>query len=451
MKKTKIAAAFDKPAADPKNSIVAAVDEPSVGPKNEPEVNQLARLVAGVDLAKSKIQVCLKDPVTGKLINWQYTRDKFKKLLTDSPYGPMMVIMEACGTCTYWGHFCLDHGHEPVIVPAQIAHANNTGNKDDANDARCLWRLGTMQDLIKIRLRSTDNQDMMSLMGLLNSFVKTRTQLENRIKSFLLERGATSNKGAVSVMDSLKKFCEDTVEVSAPGSERPAMLSVVSSSFCGLMKAVTSSEQAIADHIISWAASNEKCKLLMTIPYVGPIVAAAIVIFMEDPSYFRNGRLFAAFCRMVPYHTGTGGKVEILGIRRNGNSWIKRLVYEAAIGMYLRVMQAQKKGQDAADGKTPEPLSEWIVNMAKRKPVKKVVCAIANKLCRISWAVLSSGTPYVQSKSSLIQPSIVDSEGKVKKCRALRNSIAKSVMGSIEAVECFWAAINDEEQPQQAA
>ena len=42
MKKTKIAAAFDKPAADPKNSIVAAVDEPSVGPKNEPEVNNSA-------------------------------------------------------------------------------------------------------------------------------------------------------------------------------------------------------------------------------------------------------------------------------------------------------------------------------------------------------------------------------------------------------------------------
>lgn len=65
----------------------------------------------------------------------------------------------------------------------------------------------------------------------------------------------TSNKGAESVMNSLKKYCEDTIEVLGLENERSAMLSVVSSSFCGLMKANISSEQAITDYIISWAAS----------------------------------------------------------------------------------------------------------------------------------------------------------------------------------------------------
>ena len=451
MNKTKIAAAFDKPASDPKNNFASASEEPEFGPKKEPEVKPLVRLPVGVDLAKKYIQVCFKDPVTGKIINKQLTRAQFAKFLAGSKYGPMMVGMEACGTCTYWGHFCLDHGHIPVILPAQLVHANNTGNKDDANDARCIWRLLFLPDIEtkKIRLRSTDNQDLMSMMKLQESLAKIETQIENIVRHYLLERGVTSNKGAESVMNSLKKYCEDTIEVLGLENERSAMLSVVSSSFCGLMKANISSEQAITDYIISWAASNEKCKLLMTIPYVGPIAAAAIAIYMEDPSYFKNGRQFTALCRMVPYHTGTGGKVEFLGIHRNGCSWIKRILFEVSMGMYMRVMKALKEGQNAADGKVPEPLSEWIVNMAKRKPIKKVVCAIAGKLCRISWAVLSSGTPYEQSKSSLIQPSVASPEGKVKSCRTVRKSNFNGVMSSIEAVESFWAAINDE--AQQAA
>ena len=316
MNKTKIAAAFDKPASDPKNNFASASEEPEFGPKKEPEVKPLVRLPVGVDLAKKYIQVCFKDPVTGKIINKQLTRAQFAKFLAGSKYGPMMVGMEACGTCTYWGHFCLDHGHIPVILPAQLVHANNTGNKDDANDARCIWRLLFLPDIEtkKIRLRSTDNQDLMSMMKLQESLAKIETQIENIVRHYLLERGVTSNKGAESVMNSLKKYCEDTIEVLGLENERSAMLSVVSSSFCGLMKANISSEQAITDYIISWAASNEKCKLLMTIPYVGPIAAAAIAIYMEDPSYFKNGRQFTALCRMVPYHTGTGGKVEILGI-----------------------------------------------------------------------------------------------------------------------------------------
>ena len=433
-----------------KNKIAAAFDQPADDQKNKPEADHVIPVILGVDLANRFIQGCFQDPVTGKLVNRQYTRDRFRKLLQEAKYGQMTVVMEACGTSTYWGNLCRKYGHVPVIVPAQIVHAHNTGNKDDANDARCIWQIGFMPEVKHVRLRSTDNQDMMSIMLLLDSIIETKTQLGNRIKSFLSERGVLCNKGAEAAMSTLKKFCEDAIaEEKDKNSQRSAVLSVVSSSFCGLMKAIISSEQTITDFIISWAASNEKCRLLMTIPFIGPITAAAIVIYMEDPSYFRNGRAFAAYCRMVPYHIGTGGKVEILGIHNKGNRWIKRLLYEVSQGMYHRVMMMLKKGKDAADEKMPEPLSEWIANMAARKPMKKVACAIANKLCRVSWAVLSSGTPYVQEKSSLIKPSVADPDGKVKRCRSVRKNAVKGVMDAIESLERFWA--DRREKAQQAA
>ena len=428
-----------------KNKIAAAFDQPADDQKNKPEADHVIPVILGVDLANKFIQGCFKDPDTGKLVNRQYTRDRFRKLLQEAKYGSMTVVMEACGTSTYWGNLCRKYGHVPVIVPAQIVHAHNTGNKDDANDAKCIWQIGFMPDVKQVRLRSTDNQDMMSMMLLLDSITQAKTQLGNRIKSFLSERGVPCNQGAKAALETLENFCEDTIaEDKDRDSQRPAVLSVVSSSVCGLMNAIISSEQTITDFIISWAASNEKCRLLMTIPFIGPIVAAAIVIYMEDPSYFRNGRAFAAYCRMVPYHTGTGGKIEILGIHKNGNRWIKRLLYEISLGMYNRVMMALKKCDAAACGKIPEPLSEWIANMAKRKPLKKVVCAIANKLCRVSWAVLSSSTPYVQEKSSLIKPSVADQDGKVKRCRSVRKNAVKGVMDEIESLERFWAERKEE-------
>ena len=53
----------------------------------------------------------------------------------------------------------------------------------------------------------------------------------------------------------------------------------------------------------------------------------------------------------------------------------------------------------------------------------------------------------VLSSSAKLQPDFP--EGKVKICRTVRKSNFNGVMSSIEAVESFWAAINDE--AQQAA
>ena len=39
-------------------------------------------------------------------------------------------------------------------------------------------------------------------------------------------------------------------------------------------------------------------------------------------------------------------------------------------------------------------LGQWIHKLAERAPRNKVVVAIANKLARISWAVLFRGTEY---------------------------------------------------------
>ena len=136
---------------------------------------------------------------------------------------------------------------------------------------------------------------------------------------------------------------------------------------------------------------------LMTIPYVGPITSLALANVMADPALFKNGRQFADYCGETPYHTGSGGKVTILGIARKGNPVLKRSLYEGASGLYNRV-------KTGIESKTCHYYqSDWILNLVRRKPRKVAICAIANKMCRIAWAVAATENGrYDRTKTSLV-------------------------------------------------
>ena len=47
--------------------------------------------------------------------------------------------------------------------------------------------------------------------------------------------------------------------------------------------------------------------------------------------------------------------------------------------------------------------SDWILNLVCRKPRKVAICAIANKMCRIAWAVAATENGrYDRTKTSLV-------------------------------------------------
>jgi transposase len=48
----------------------------------------------------------------------------------------------------------------------------------------------------------------------------------------------------------------------------------------------------------------------------GLLTATAAVAAMGDPKSFKSGREFAAWLGPVPAQTGTGGKVQLLGISK---------------------------------------------------------------------------------------------------------------------------------------
>ncbi|MBB5345080.1 transposase [Edaphobacter lichenicola] len=85
---------------------------------------------------------------------------------------------------------------------------------------------------------------------------------------------------------------------------------------------------------------------------------------------------------MVPRESSTGGKQKLLGISKRGNPYLRKLFIQGARAVMLR-------GTKQSIG-----LRTWIENIALRKHHNVAAVALANKMARIAWVVLSKGEAY---------------------------------------------------------
>jgi transposase len=121
---------------------------------------------------------------------------------------------------------------------------------------------------------------------------------------------------------------------------------------------------------------------LQSIPGIGPLIASALVADVGDASVFKSSRDFAASLGLVPRQYSTGGETVLLGISKRGDKYLRSLLVQGAHAVLCRV-----------DHRT-DALGMWAKNLLARKPLNKVACALANKMARIIWVLLTKGGTY---------------------------------------------------------
>jgi transposase len=122
------------------------------------------------------------------------------------------------------------------------------------------------------------------------------------------------------------------------------------------------------------ARANPTARRLHTIPGFGPILSSAIAAIVTDPRHFDSGRDFAASLGLVPRQDGTGGKVKLGPISKRGNGYLRRLLVNGATAVL--------NGKNARN-------DPWRARMLESKPKKLAAVALANKMARIAWAVMT--------------------------------------------------------------
>ena len=85
-----------------------------------------------------------------------------------------------------------------------------------------------------------------------------------------------------------------------------------------------------------------------------------------------------------PYQglASSGGKDKLGAITKKGNRYLRKMLVVGCTSV-LRVAH-----------KYIGALAEWIVAMKARKPERVVAVALANKMARIAWAMMSTGEGF---------------------------------------------------------
>ena len=328
------------------------------------------RTVVGVDTAKRVFQLHWIDRETGEIVDLKLTRAKFLKHFATR--APCVVAMEACGGSQHWARELRSLGHEPRLLPAKAVRPFVAGNKNDVQDARAIWTAVQLPGVKTVAIKSEEQQAILALHRMRQQLVKFRTAQINALRGLLSEYGEVMAKGRAGISRAIAPALERVAE------RLPAPIVETLREQWARVGQLDKEIAVIERRIALWHRSSPDSRRIAEIPGVGVLTATAVVAAMGDPAAFRSGREFAAWLGLAPRHTGTGGRVRMLGISKRGDKYLRTLLIHGARAVLTR-------------SKAPP---EWALRLATRRPPNVVTVAMANKTARTIWALLAHDRAY---------------------------------------------------------
>jgi len=328
----------------------------------------------GLDIAKSVFQVHGVDGSGETVIRRQLRRRQLLGFFAKQP--PCLVGMEACATSHHWGREISALGHEVRLMPPRYVKPYVKRNKNDAADAEAICEAVTRPTMRFVAIKGEEQQSVLMLHRTRELMIRQRTMLVNAIRAHMAEFGIVARAGLPQVKE-LLAVIDDADDHRLPSGARTCLESLARQ-FGSLHAEISVAEQRIH----AWHRSSETSQRLATIPGIGPIIATALTASITDPAVFKNGRELAAWIGLVPRQNSTGGKERLGRISKQGDQYLRWLLVAGAMAVIR-----QAKRHDAK----PHP---WLTNLIANKPTKLAAVALANKIARIAWALLSHGGSY---------------------------------------------------------
>ena len=330
-------------------------------------------IMIGVDLAKNIFQLHGAS-LTGELLfRKKLTRFRFQKFMADHP--PALVVMEACGSAHYWAREMVRFGHMVKLIAPQYVKPFVKRQKNDAADAEAIVVAAQRPEMRFVDPKSKEQQARACLFRSRERLINQRTELVNALRSCLYEHGHIAPKG-IKHLHRIQCVVED------PSSDLPALIREECQDLLEQIGEKTVRIDRKTKKIRDLAAETDTARRLQTMPGVGPLTALAIEAFAPAMESFRSGRDFAAWLGLVPRQNSSGGKDRLGRVSKAGQADIRRLLI---IGAMSRLNWMGR--QSIREG-------SWLARLSTRKPKMLVAIALANKMARMIWAMLTKQEDY---------------------------------------------------------
>ena len=327
----------------------------------------------GLDLAKEVFQLHGVDAHGKTVLRRQLKRREMATYFVN--IAPCLIGMEACGSANHWARKLEEFGHTVKLIAPQFVKPYVKTNKNDAADAEAICEAVGRPNMRFVTKKTVEQQASLSIHRARQGFVKARTAQGNQIRGLLSEFGIIIPIGIRAIFKRAPEILEDA-ENGLPGAMRQLIERLTDN-----LKEMDRQVNELEVKIQLWHNANAASLMLAKIPGLGPITASAIVATVGDAKEFENGRQLAAWLGLVPRQHSTGGKQNLLGISKRGDTYLRTLLIHGARAV---IRFAENKA---------EP-NVWLTKLMARRNKNVAAVALANKNARIIWAVLTTGKPY---------------------------------------------------------
>ncbi len=259
---------------------------------------------------------------------------------------------------------------------AKIRTKETRKQKTDARDAELLLRLlrsGEFEQL-RVWVPSPAERDLRQLLLHRHRLVQMRTRVKNQLQAIARNEGVC-RRSALWTEKGQREL--RAIPLAHWAKQRRTDL-------LALLPELDQRIEPLDQAVLKLASEKPEIRRLMTHPGVGPVVASAYVLTLGNWERFASGKHVASYLGLIPAEASSGGKQRLGELTKQGNSFLRGLLVEAA-HIATRF----------------EP--EWrrkCLRMSIRKNRQIAVVAVARKLAMRLWWMWKFGLDYGQKVES---------------------------------------------------
>lgn len=308
----------------------------------------------GVDISKAKFTAAFPQPKGYKVREFDNTPHGVHQYIKALPEDSM-TVMEATGNYCFLLLYMLDGtGHKASLLnPKQTkgyARMTMSVTKTDAQDAQLIAEYARRMTPREYKLPSTAILSLRQKRTVLHQMKKQRTANSN-----LLE--------AIGVLPYADKDC----------------VRMLRANLTHLDRQIDALERDIAG--VAETEFSRLIALLTSVKGIGMAMATTLIVATAGFTMFSNARQFSRHVGLCPSISLSGSSVKCNGhISRDGDGDVRSCLYLAALS-------ASRHNATCHEA--------YLRMRAAGKPAKLALIAVANKLVRQSFAVVRSGSGYV--------------------------------------------------------
>jgi len=328
----------------------------------------------GLDVSLTSTAICVVT-AHGKVVKETTAASEPEELvsvLRSLSSNPVAVGLEA-GPLSQWLHKHLTEvGFETVLMETRLVKGAMKAMpiKTDRRDAEGIARLLQMGWFRQVHCKTLSAQEMRALLTARKSIQKAMLDLELSI------RGVLRNFGLKIGKISKGRFEERVLELSVGNPMLEAAANPILTARRSLRDELADLEKLLRAH----AKSDPICRLMMTMPGAGAIVALTVRSAIDDPERFHSSKDVGPWAGLTPRRDQSGDRDVVGQITRAGDEALRTALYQAATVMLNRAR--------------PNWLTAWALRVAGRRGKKRATVALARRIGVVLHRMWRDGTEF---------------------------------------------------------